>query len=191
MSAPACYVQLPRGHQRRRVGLCLRGRMRLSLLTDLGREALHAGLILSRGPHGFDALACRVLQCPVEVALAGEDGAPVAAAHGGARFGACTASTAATSPSCRPPPSPTAGGTHHYERLFGLLVASFAGAALASPLGGYPALRLALAAVSALSASLAIGGTPRTATAGEPLRPMHVRRSVVGPLLLISVCPAA
>ncbi|MFC4495642.1 MFS transporter [Streptomyces ovatisporus] len=66
-------------------------------------------------------------------------------------------------------------GTRHYGRLSGILsapvtlatgLAPFAGAALAGPLGGYPALFLTLAAVSALSAALALGGTPRASTAG-------------------------
>lgn len=63
-------------------------------------------------------------------------------------------------------------GTRHYGRLSGILtapvtvatgLAPFTGAALAGPLGGYPALFLTLAGVSALSAALALGGTPRPA----------------------------
>ncbi|NLU76062.1 MFS transporter [Streptomyces sp. HNM0575] len=65
-------------------------------------------------------------------------------------------------------------GARNYGRLSGILtapvttatgLAPFAGAALAGPLGGYPALFLALAAVSVLSALLALGGTPRAHTA--------------------------
>ncbi len=60
-------------------------------------------------------------------------------------------------------------GTRHYGRLSGILtapitiatgLAPFAGAALAGPLGGYPALFLALAAASTFAATLAFGGTP-------------------------------
>ncbi|SCK15480.1 MFS transporter [Streptomyces sp. WMMB 322] len=68
-------------------------------------------------------------------------------------------------------------GTRHYGKLSGILaapvtvatgLAPFAGAALAGPLGGYPALFLTLAAVSVLSAVLALGGTPRAPEAGQP-----------------------
>lgn len=62
-------------------------------------------------------------------------------------------------------------GTRHYGRLTGVLsapitlatgLAPFAGAALAGPLGGYPALFLALAAISLISATLALGAAPPT-----------------------------
>ncbi|WP_037808653.1 MFS transporter [Streptomyces sp. NRRL F-2580] len=60
-------------------------------------------------------------------------------------------------------------GTTHYGRLSGLLaapahtaaaLAPFAGTALAAPLGGYPALFVLLAAVSALAAVAAFGAQP-------------------------------
>ncbi|MGW7349457.1 MFS transporter [Streptomyces sp. NPDC054854] len=61
-------------------------------------------------------------------------------------------------------------GTTHYGRLSGLLgapahaaaaFAPFAGAALAGPLGGYPALFVLLSALSILAATTAIGTRPR------------------------------
>jgi MFS family permease len=61
-------------------------------------------------------------------------------------------------------------GTAHYGRLSGLLaapttavaaLAPFAGAALAVPLGGYPALFAVLAVLSALGAATALGSAPR------------------------------
>ncbi len=73
---------------------------------------------------------------------------------------------AATSPFCRPPPSPTAGALTHYGRLSGLLaapattaaaLAPFAGAALTGSLGGYPHLFGLLALVSGLAALTALG----------------------------------
>ncbi|MFD3961110.1 MULTISPECIES: MFS transporter [Streptomyces] len=63
-------------------------------------------------------------------------------------------------------------GTTHYGRLSGLLaaptttasaLAPFAGAALAIPLGGYPQLFGALAAVSVLASVAALGATTRSA----------------------------
>lgn len=60
-------------------------------------------------------------------------------------------------------------GTTHYGRLSGLLaapahtaaaLAPFAGAALAAPLGGYPALFVLLAALSAVAAVTSLGSRP-------------------------------
>ncbi|OEV28713.1 MFS transporter [Streptomyces nanshensis] len=70
-------------------------------------------------------------------------------------------------------------GAQHYGKLSGILtapvtiatgLAPFTGAALAGPLGGYPALFLTLAAVSAVAAALALGGTPRQAAQVSPQR---------------------
>ncbi|MFJ2704547.1 MFS transporter [Streptomyces sp. NPDC087428] len=70
-------------------------------------------------------------------------------------------------------------GTTHYGRLSGLLaapattasaLAPFAGAALASPLGGYPLLFALLAALSALAALIALNTAVKTGPA-PPRRP--------------------
>ncbi|GGV73423.1 hypothetical protein GCM10010277_87170 [Streptomyces longisporoflavus] len=73
-------------------------------------------------------------------------------------------------------------GTAHYGRLSGLLaalntavtaLAPLAGAALAVPLGGYPALLAVLAVLSVLGAASALGSAPtgRTRTSHERVRP--------------------
>lgn len=67
-------------------------------------------------------------------------------------------------------------GTTHYGCLSGLLaaptttasaLAPFAGAALAIPLGGYPQLFVALAAVSMLASVAAIRADPESPTSGR------------------------
>jgi len=67
-------------------------------------------------------------------------------------------------------------GTTHYGRLSGLLaaptttasaLAPFAGAALAMPLGGYPQLFGALAAVSVLASLAALRAAPRSTALGR------------------------
>lgn len=68
-------------------------------------------------------------------------------------------------------------GSAHYGRLSGLLgapghvaaaLAPFAGAMLAGPLGGYPALFALLSALSVIAAVTALGTRPPRATPGDP-----------------------